>query len=74
MQCFEDMSGLVIDVSSATDRHSLESTGPVFSLVYATTDMYYVAKRKVLFIMEQRWLGGQITSIDAGLVRPLRHR
>jgi hypothetical protein len=74
MQCFEDMSGLVIDVGSATDRHSLESTRPVFPLVYATTDMYYVTKCKVLFIMEQRWLGRQITSIDAGLVRPLRHR
>ena len=54
MQCFEDMSGLVIDVGSATDRHSLESTRPVFPLVYATTDMYYVTKRKVLFIMEQQ--------------------
>ena len=52
MQCFEDMSGLVIDVGSATDRHSLESTRPVFPLVYTTTDMDYFAKRKVLFIIE----------------------
>jgi hypothetical protein len=64
MQCFENMSWLVIDVGSATHRHGLESERPIFPLVYTTTDMYYVAKRKVLFIMEQRWLGRQITSID----------